>query len=307
LPVETQMLSKFNALIKSYGKVISLLLVMICGAALPQFQSLSFLVQYLLMGMLFFAFLDIDFNPKNFQKSILWVLFANLAIAFLSYWLLSFFDKVLALAAFITAIAPTAISSPVIISFIEGQVEYVAASVLITNICIALVVPFALPVLAQTSTPVSAWQVLQPVLITMFVPLVLARGVAHLPPSPQRMIRSGKRYSFALWLFNLFIICAKAADFMRTENSGSFGMLLKIGLVSLAICMINFALGALIGGRRYWQEGSQALGQKNNTFVIWLALTFLNPLIAMGPTFYVLYHNLYNSWQIYLFEKRRSG
>ena len=63
--------------------------------------------------------------------------------------------------------------------------------------------------------------------------------------------------------------------------------------------------GALIGGRRYWQESSQALGQKNNSFVIWIALTFINPLVAMGPTFYVLYHNLYNSFQIYLFEKRR--
>ena len=307
MSIEILMLSKFNALIKSYGKVLSLLLAMICGALLPQFQALSFLVQYLLMGMLFFAFLDIDFNPKNFQKSILWILFANLVIAFLSYWLLSFFDKDLALAAFITAIAPTAISSPVIISFIKGQVEYVAASALITNISIALVVPFALPALAQTSTSVSAWQVLQPVLITMFVPLVLSRGVAHLPQAPRSMIRAGKRYSFVLWLFNLFIICAKAADFMRAENSGSFGMLLKIGLVSLAICIINFAIGAFIGGRRYWQEASQALGQKNNTFVIWLALTFLNPLIAMGPTFYVLYHNLYNSWQIYLFEKRRIG
>jgi bile acid:Na+ symporter, BASS family len=305
--IENQMISKFNVFIKSYGKVLSLLLVMICGALLPQFQSFSFLVQYLLMGMLFFAFLDIDFNPKNFQKSILWILFANLAIAFLSYWLLSYFDRDLALAAFITAIAPTAISSPVIISFIEGQVEYVAASVLITNISIALVVPFALPALAQTSAPISAWQVLQPVLITMFVPLVLARVVSHLPQAPQAMIRTGKRYSFTLWLLNLFIICAKAADFMRTENSGSIGMLLRIGLVSLVICVINFALGAFIGGRHYWQESSQALGQKNNTFVIWLALTFINPLIAMGPTFYVLYHNLYNSWQIYLFEKRRVG
>jgi hypothetical protein len=26
----------------------------------------------------------------------------------------------------------------------------------------------------------------------------------------------------------------------------------------------------------------------------------------MGPTFYILYHNIYNSWQIYRFEKRRG-
>jgi len=70
--------------------------------------------------------------------------------------------------------------------------------------------------------------------------------------------------------------------------------------------MINFGLGALLGGERFRQESSQSLGQKNNSFVIWIALTFINPLVAMGPTFYILYHNLYNSWQIYRFEKRRG-
>ena len=32
--------------------------------------------------------------------------------------------------------------------------------------------------------------------------------------------------------------------------------------------------------------------------------SYINPLVAMGPTFYVLYHNLYITWQIYRFEKR---
>jgi hypothetical protein len=33
-------------------------------------------------------------------------------------------------------------------------------------------------------------------------------------------------------------------------------------------------------------------------FGFWIALTFINPLVAMGPTFYILYHNLYNSWPL---------
>jgi BASS family bile acid:Na+ symporter len=70
---------------------------------------------------------------------------------------------------------------------------------------------------------------------------------------------------------------------------------------------VNFTFGALLGGQHFRQESSQSLGQKNNSFVIWVALTFINPLVAMGPTFYILYHNLYNSWQIYRFERRRSA
>lgn len=299
-------MSLLNPFLKNYGKVIALLLMMVLGGLLPQFHVLSPLVQYLLMSMLFFAFLDIDVRPSAFEKGVAWVLLANLGIAFLAYGLLSFVDPTLALAAFMTGIAPTAISSPVIVSFIEGRVEYVVASVLLTNISMALVVPIALPTLAGALIDIPVWDVLRPILVVMFVPLLLARLATYLPQKTRAFVRAGKRYSFPLWLFNLFIISAKAADFLRNEHSASWGTLVVVGLVSLVICIANFALGAWIGGPQYRQEASQALGQKNNSFVIWVALTFLNPLVAMGPTFYVLYHNLYNSWQIYLFEKRRN-
>jgi len=296
----------FTTFFRTYGTVLALVVAMLIGALVPQASVLSFLVQYLLMLMLFFAFLDIKLNPQSFQKGVVWVLLANLAVAFGVYGAFSLINSTLALAAFMTAVAPTAIASPVIISFIEGHVEYVVASVFLTNISMALVVPVALPFLVHTTIPISTWGILQPVLITMFVPLILARITAHLPQAAQSIIRKGKRYSFPLWLFNLFIVSAKAADFIRSENAVSMHILLKIALISFIICVINFTVGALIGGRQYRQEASQALGQKNNSFVIWVALTFLNPLVAMGPTFYVLYHNLYNSFQIYLFFKKKN-
>ena len=298
-------LSWFKAFTNAYGKVVALILMMVGGYLLPQFHSLSFLIQYLLMAMLFFAFLDIEIKPGSFQRGVLWVLLANMAVAFIGYWLLSYVDRTLALAAFITGIAPTAIASPVVISFIEGNVEYVAAAVLLTNLSVALIIPFALPLVVGPTEHISTWEVLRPVLLVMFVPLILAQLVRRLPQKAQITIRKGKSVSFVLWLANLFIICAKAADFLRNEVTVSAVVLGEIALVSLAVCVVNFGLGALLGGRKYWQESSQALGQKNNSFVVWIALTFINPLVAMGPTFYIIYHNLYNSFQIYLFEKRK--
>ena len=301
-----QAFSQFKSILKIYGRVIALLLMMVFGVLLPQFHVLSFLVQYLLMSMLFFSFLDIDIQPRSFQKGLFWVLLANIVIAFAAYGLLAPVDLTLALAAFITGIAPTAIASPVIIGFIDGQVEYVVGAVVLTNIVMSLLLPFALPFVVGRLVQISVWQVLQPVLATMFIPFILARLARRLPQTAQTVIRRGKTFSYPLWLANLFIISAKAADFLRNEVTASGSTLLSIALISLIICVLNFSIGALIGGRRYWQEASQALGQKNNSFVIWIALTFINPLVAMGPTFYVLYHNLYNSWQIYLFEKRRN-
>jgi BASS family bile acid:Na+ symporter len=299
------MVSQIHSFLKVYGKVFGLLVTMLLGALSPRFHGLSFLIQYLLMVMLFFAFLDIEFKPRTFQKSVIWVLLANVAVAFISYAALVSFDVVLALTAFMTAIAPTAIAAPVIIGFIQGEIEYVVAAVLFTNVSSAVIIPLALPFLLGTDVQNSIWEVLWPVLIVMLVPLILARLVLHLSSRTREFIRKGKSITFPAWLVNLFIISANASNFLRSENSNSIFTLITIALISLVICIVNFGLGAMLGGRRNWQEASQSLGQKNLSFVIWIALTFINPLVAMGPMFYILYHHLYNSWSIYQFEKRR--
>jgi BASS family bile acid:Na+ symporter len=302
------MTSHINSFFKIYGKVFGLLATMALGALSPQAHALSNLIQYLLMAMLFFAFLDIKFRLETFQTSVLWVLLANVAVGFLSYALLISFNSTFALSAFMTAIAPTAIAAPVIMSFIKGRIEYVVAAVLVTNLSSAVIIPITLPFLlgAQTQIRISIWEVLQPVLAVMFVPLILAQLVSHLSPGAQEFLRTGKRFSFAIWLVNLFIISANASQFLRNEDPHSISTLMIIALISLVICVVNFGLGALLGGRQNWQEASQSLGQKNLSFVIWIAMTFINPLVAMGPTFYILFHHLYNSWSIYQFEKRRN-
>ena len=299
-------LFQLKSFLTTQGKGLSLFLTMLVGGLTPQFHTFTFLIQYLLMAMLFFAFLDIEFKPGSFQKSVLWILLANEALAFVAYAVLVPFNLTLALAAFMTAIAPTAIAAPVVISFIEREVEYVVAAVVLTNIASALVVPLTLPFLIGAQVQISVWEVLQPVLIVMFVPLILSQLVRRFPLDAQAFIRKGKSISFPIWLASLFIISANASDFLRNGNTGSIAMLAVIALVALAICIVNFGLGALLGGRNHWQETGQALGQKNLSFVIWVALTFINPLVAMGPMFYIVYHHLYNSWLIYQFEKQRK-
>lgn len=297
-------MKSFLSRLKPYGKALGLLAMIVLGVLLPQFHVLSASIQYLVMVMLFFAFLDIDIQPRALHKGVLWVVIANLAVAFLAYGILRPFDWTLALAGFITGIAPTAIATPVIIGFIQGRVEYAAGAVLLSNVVVSLVLPAALPFVVGDVVQITVWQVLKPVAVTMFTPLILARLAHRLPQGAQAVVRGGRKFSFAIWLLALFIMCAKAADFLRNEVTAPLSTVLSIALVSLAICVVNFSLGAWLGGSAYRQEASQSLGQKNNSFVIWVALTFLNPLVAMGPTFYILYHNLYNSWQIYRFERR---
>src|ERR1041384_2226182 len=255
-------LSSVKAVLNSYSKVLGLLFMILLGILLPQFHVLSEYLQTLLMGMLFFAFLDIKIRPQSFQKGVIWVVLANITVAFVAYGILRPVDLNLALAAFITGIAPTAIAAPVIIGFIQGQVEYVVGAVLLSNVVMSLVLPIALPFLVGDIARISVWQVLEPVLIPMFVPLILARLSNLLPQKAQALIRQGKTFSFPLWLVALFIMCSKAADFLRHDVTASLASVLAIALISLVICILNFTVGGLLGGERFRQEASQSLGQK---------------------------------------------
>jgi len=288
------------------GKVVSLLVTMVIGALIPQAQVLTFMVQYLLMTMLFFAFLDLPAKELSLHPGVFKVLLANLLLGIGWYFLFSLVDHELAMTAFIIAMAPTAISSTVIVGFIRGKVDFMVAAVLLTNIVAALAIPFILPNVVGTSVHISTWDVLLPVLITMFVPLILARLSTRLPEKAQVVLRTGKKLSFIVWLSNLFIISAKASYFMINERSGSLILFFQVAGVALLICIVNFVIGAILGGKDYWQESSQALGQKNTSFAIWIALAFMSPLVAMGPTIYTFFHHLYNTWQIYRFEKRKK-
>lgn len=296
----------FKSWLTSNGKMVSLLVTMLIGMCIPQAHLFTFLVQYLLMVMLFFSFIDLQIDRSSFQTGAVKVLGANLVIGFGCFFLCMLINRELAATAFITAIAPTAISSTVIVGFIRGRVDFMIAAVLLTNIVVALIVPFAIPYVVGSDLKVSTINVLVPVLITMFVPLILARLTIFLPIRVKSMFRSGKRFIFPIWLLNLFIISAKASHFIFIEGSASFADLLKVAGLALVICVINFVIGAILGGREYWQESSQALGQKNNSFAIWIALTYISPIAVMGPMIYTLYHHLYNTWQIYLYEKKEN-
>lgn len=296
--------SRWARLWRLYGRTLALFLAMAVGALFPQGQAASGIVPYLLMGMLFFAFLDISFTRESFHASILWVFLANLAVPLAVYFLIRGLDPDLALVGFLTAIAPTATATPVIVSYLNGRVDYVLPLVLVTNVGIALILPFALPWVAGATVHITTAEVLPSVLEVMFVPLILAFVLRKFLPPVQRFLLPAKVISFPIWLTMLFIVMAKASAFLQSNSGTPPIRLAWIALISLGSCIVNFALGAWIGGPVFRREASQSLGQKNNSFTIWIALTYLNPLAALGPTFYVLYHNLYNGYQLY--ERERS-
>ncbi len=249
--------------------------------------------------MLYFSFLDIKINPEIIQRKHFLILGTIIFSSLFLFLLIKPFNIQLAESAFITAFAPTAIAAPVIISLKKKKVEFVMFSLLLNNIVISLLLPFILPFIVHTTKPISIIDVLFPVLITISVPLAVAQATKYLTPLIWKKLIEWKDSTFYILVLNIYLATSDASTYIRTELNHNISIIFIIGISSLILCLLFFSIGWLIGGKEHAAESSQSLGQKNNAFTLWISLTFISPLAALGPVFYVLFQNIYISWQLY--------
>ncbi len=224
---------------------------------------------------------------------------ANISLAITAYLLLLPFNSDLAFVSFITAIAPTGISAPAVASFLALDVEYVTLSVILTNSIIALTLPFLIPLLTHQANPLSPREILLSILGLFLIPFAVVQTLKLLNPQLLKSAGKFKSLSFYAWSVVLFLAGAKASHYILYESTTSPLTIAAIATLSLLICAVNFGVGFLIGGKHFAREASQSLGQKNTMLTVWLSLSFLKPVVALGPMFYILYHNLYNSYQLF--------
>lgn len=277
------------------------------GVLVPQAHVALPAVRWIIIGMLFLVFLQTRFSRESVQPSHASLLLANLAMGGLGFLAGSAVgDRNVALAGFFAGITPTAAAAPVIMRFLKGRVDYVITSFLLSNLTVAGLLPLLLPWVLGRSTPDLFARVMGTVALLVFLPLAAALATRRVfPRSAQWPARLGTA-SFMAWCVSLFIITANASDFLRHQTDVPARQAWIVAALSAAICAANFSLGKIIGGKSFTREASQSLGQKNTSFTIYVALTYSNPLVALGPTCYVLWHNLWNSWQLYR-DRDRHG
>lgn len=286
-------------------KNLLLLISILLGIFLPYGHHYVFLIRYFLMLLLFFSFLDIKTNKEIIHKIHFLILTIIIVSSLVLYYIINFFNTSIAQTAFITSIAPTAIAAPVIISLRKGKVDFVMFSLLLNNIIISLLIPFLLPLVTQSTHQIKLSDVLFPVLITISIPLFLSQATRLTLPKIWKKLVEWKDSSYYILIANIYIAVSDASTYIRNENSDNLQLVFLIALISGLLCFFFFGLGWLIGGKEYSAESSQSLGQKNNAFTIWIALTYMNPLAALGPVFYVLYQNVYISWVLYKNNKKK--
>lgn len=277
------------------------------GAIFSDAHVLTAVIRYNLMVMLFFTFITVTFNPNLLRLDHFKVLAANIILPIVVFLLVRIWDVETAMALLVIGLAPTAAGAPVITTFLKGRVDHVTVSILLLSPAMALLIPFFLPlVLSSGAVEIQVLDVLIPVFTVVFVPLVLSFLIKKVMPMAVPYIAKASKVNFYLFLFNVFIASAKATDFIRNDEQANWVSILSIGIGVTVLGLILFQLGERLGAPDLKLENSMSLGRKNTMFALWLALTFVGPLAALGPMLYILFQNIYHSIAMYQLDQREK-
>lgn len=265
--------------------------------------------------MLFFTFCKV--NPRDLlpRKWHLWLLLVQVVTCFsvLAVLLLlpRLSGKVIWEGVMVCFICPTAAAAAVVTGKLGGSEASLTTYTILSNILAAVVIPLAFP-LVEVSADGHFWgqffKILAKVFPLLILPLFCAWIVRKwLPRIHHFIVTYLKDAAFYLWSFNLIIVVGQAFRSM-VNSQESWMTKFELALAGLLVCVLLFALGKAIGAR-YGESISagQALGQKNTVFAIWVTYMYLSPVVTLAPSSYIIWQNLFNSWQIERYRKRQAS
>lgn len=275
----------------------------------PLFVRPGFLTPSLIFVMLLLTFSKISISDLKPKPLHLWLLLIQLGGTFGVYYLLQGYDKVLAQAVMVCVICPTATSAAVITAKLGGSAASVSTYTFLANMVTAIVVPLFFPVIephADVSFFQSVFIILRRVFILLICPFILAWLIHRFTPKIHEKMVGLHELAFYLWAVALTIVTSQILSSLL-NYSADWTIAGLTALFTFIICCLQFFIGKTLGSIYNDRiSGGQALGQKNTVLAIWMAHTYLNPLAAIGPGFYVLWQNVVNSWQLWRKRKKEE-
>ncbi|MCR5013283.1 MAG: transporter [Bacteroidales bacterium] len=265
---------------------------------------------YLIFLMLYFSFNALDVKKMRFTMFDFWLLLFQLVVSTACYFLIRPFDEIVAQGAFVTVLAPTA-SAAIAVSLILGaNISMMSTYLMVCNLMVAIVAPLSFTLIGANGD-ISFWgsffTIMGKVFPLLIAPFFLALLTRWLFPRANDYINHHKSISFYLWAVSLTVVISRAIGLLMTQFQEHKTMFLWMVAVSIFLCFLQFFVGHIIG-RHYGDRvaGGQALGQKNTVLAIWMAQSYLNPLCSIVPTLYVIWQNLYNSFQMMQKEREKN-
>jgi bile acid:Na+ symporter, BASS family len=287
----------------------SLPLAMLAGIAFYRlFDKLSFITPYLIFTMLLLTFAKLTPRKVRFSTLHIWLIITQLICCIAAYSLLLPLNKIWAESALICFLAPTATSAAVVTGMLGGSVACLTTYTLVGNLFVAIAAPVLFSLIGSHSDMIfmdSFMRILAKVAPLLLLPLVAAWTMQRFTPKAHAQLIKHNNLAFYLWVVALMVVTGKTVSFLVHQENPNIGIELLIASSSLLICLFQFLFGKKIGSHyKKTISGGQALGQKNTILAIWMAQVFLSPVASLGPASYVLWQNIFNSWQLY--QRRKS-
>ncbi|MBQ1178484.1 MAG: transporter [Bacteroidaceae bacterium] len=277
-------------------------------------QAIGILQPLLIFAMLFVTFCKIkptDLKPCRWHAMLLTVqvgafaLFAAVLILFPNIPC-----RLLVESAMICFICPTACAAAVVCAKLGGHAAHLITYILLINLAAALFIPLIVPLVnpqeGQTFITTSVL-IIRQVFPTLICPLLLAWTIRYTMPRLAQRLQNTGDTAFYLWTVALTMAIAVTTRSIMHSDVG-IPVLVGIALVTLASCWAQFTIGRHIGkpsGDHI--AAGQGIGQKNTVFAIWMAYTFLTPVTAIAGGFYSVWHNIFNSYQLYKKRKQQTS
>lgn len=212
--------------------------------------------------------------------------------------------------AMLCILCPTATAAAVITKKLGGKVAAVTSYTILINLLVAVLIPAMAP-LVHPNPGVgfisSSAIILAKVFPLLLLPLVAALLIRYMSPRLHFLCSHYAGVSFYLWAVALTLAIAVTTRSI-VHSDVPVSTLWWLMAISLVCCIMQFWLGRKIG-ERYGDKvtAGQALGQKNTVLAIWMGYTFFSPVTAMVGGFYSIWHNVFNSWQLYEYKKKGRG
>lgn len=265
----------------------------------------------LIFLMLFLSFCKIEPQQMRPHKWMLWLLlvqagfFVGLALLLVLFPDIPLRDGVEAM--MLCMICPTATACAVVTGKLGGNMAGVVTYTVLVNVAVAFLVPVVVPLVHPAEGKGfydSFLMILGKVSPMLIMPCIAAWIVRYIFPKFHKWLLKYSGASFYLWAVSLMLAILMSTRAIVHNDSGPV-VLLEIGLASLVACALQFWIGRRIGSHYGCPiSAGQALGQKNTVFGIWMGYTFLTPVVSVAGGFYSIWHNCYNTWQMY--RKRKA-
>lgn len=322
-------MAEYRYTFKKFIKDWMLIIGMVAGAslyliyhAIPEIHSAGPVLEricktaqpILLFSMLFLTFCKIEPRELKPRKAMARGLLLQgglfVAIALVLAFVPAVPHRIGLEALMLCLICPTATACAVVTGKLGGDMAGVLTYTILINLLVAVLVPLMVPLIHPMAgmTFISAFaRILAKVFPLLIMPCLAAWLVRYCMPKVHAWLLKYTHVSFYIWAVSLTLAILMSTRAI-VHNEDSTALLIDIAIASLAACIFQFWAGKRIGAR-YGKKitAGQALGQKNTVFGIWMGYTFLDPIVSVSCGFYSIWHNCYNTWQLYKVRKLKES